>query len=217
VGAANSRFSWIRRLAPVIVVAAFLALLTYGLLSKAPNDSIDASLAQSKPATAPGFDLPVLQRGALGPNLAPRVMRALADESVSLSELKGIPVVLNFWASWCVPCRQEAPVLEQAWKRARKQGVLFVGLNMQDLTSDAQAFLRDFHNTYLNVRDAGSDSAHSWGVTGVPETFFITAAGKVVAHVIGVVSAAQLKQGMAATKSGQAAGALTGGASRPTR
>lgn len=217
MGAASSRFSWVRRLAPVIVVALFLALLAYGLLTKAPNDSIDASLAKSQPAGAPGFDLPVLQRGTLGPSLAPRLERALADENVSLAELKGILVVLNFWASWCVPCRQEAPILERTWKRARKQGVLFVGLNMQDLTTDAQAFLRDFHNTYLNVRDEGSGSAHSWGVTGVPETFFITPAGKVVAHVIGVVSAAQLNQGIAAAKSGKAAGALIGGASRPAR
>lgn len=217
MGAASGRFSWVRRLAAVIVVALFLALLAYGLLAKAPNDSIDASLAKSQPASAPGFDLPVLQHGALGPNLAPRVKRALADEHVSLSELKGIPVVLNFWASWCVPCRQEAPVLERAWKRARRQSVLFVGLNMQDLTTDARAFLRDFHNTYLNVRDEGSDSAHSWGVTGVPETFFITPGGRVVAHVIGVVSATQLSEGIAATKSGQAVGALTGGPSRPTR
>jgi cytochrome c biogenesis protein CcmG, thiol:disulfide interchange protein DsbE len=214
---ASGRWQCLRRLLVASAVALFLILLAYGLLTKAPNDSIDASLAKSHPSKAPGFDLPILQRGMLGTRLSSKIRHALADGDVSLTELRGTPVVLNFWASWCVPCRQEAPILERAWDRERGEGVLFVGLNMQDLSTDARAFLRDFHNTYLNIRDQGSDTAHSWGVTGVPETFFITATDRVVAHVIGVVSPAQLSQGIAAMQSGRAFGTLTGGATRPTR
>ena len=207
----------IRRLAIVGVVVAFIGLLAYGLISKAPNDSIDQSLAHNRPAPAPGFELPVLARGELGPSLSPRLAPAIADGRVSLSELRGIPVVLNFWASWCVPCRQEAPILEEAWRRYGPQGVLFVGLDMQDLTTDARRFIANFHNTYLNIRDQGSDTAHNWGVTGVPETFFISPASKVVGHVIGVVTPMQLSDGIAASKAGRAVGTLTGGARRPAR
>jgi cytochrome c biogenesis protein CcmG/thiol:disulfide interchange protein DsbE len=216
-GTDGTRWHRVRQVLAIAAVSLFVVLLAYGLLSKAPNDSIDASLAKAQPAPAPGIDLPVLQRGTLGARLGPRLAPALADQQITLAELKGSPVVLNFWASWCIPCREEAPILEQGWEKARPRGVLFVGLNMQDLTTDAQAFLRDFHNTYLNIRDQGSDTAHSWGVTGVPETFFITPRSKVVGHVIGVVSAAQLRQGIAATRLGRAVGTLTGGASRPTR
>lgn len=213
----RSRWQRVKRLLAPVAVGLFLALLAYGLLSKASNDSIDANLAKARPVSAPALELPVLQRGVLGARLGPRLAPALADQRITLPELKGSPVVLNFWASWCLPCRQEAPILEHAWEKARPRGVLFVGLNMQDLTSDARAFLHQYHNSYLNIRDQGSDSARSWGVTGVPETFFITPRTKVVAHVIGVVSPAQLTQGIAATRSGRALGTLTGGAKRPTR
>ncbi len=211
--------SWrrLKRLSAPLAVGLFVALLAYGLLIKAPNDSIDANLAKAQPAPAPGIDLSLLQSGALGRELGAKLTPALADQRITLAELKGTPVVLNFWASWCIPCREEAPILERAWEKARSRGVLFVGLNMQDLTTDANAFLRQYNNTYLNIRDQGSDTAHSWGVTGVPETFFLTPTGKVVAHVIGVVSSGQLSQGIAATKSGRAVGTLTGGATRPTR
>ena len=213
----RTRWQRTRQLLAIAAVSLFVALLAYGLLSKAPNDSIDASLAKAQPAPAPSIDLPVLQRGTLGAGLGPRLAPALADQQITLAELKGSPVVLNFWASWCVPCRDEAPILEHAWEQARPQGVLFVGLNMQDLTSDAHAFIRSYHNTYLNIRDQGGDTARSWGVTGVPETFFITPRSKVVGHVIGVVTAADLREGIAASKSGQAVGTLAGGAKRPTR
>ncbi|MEK6252180.1 MAG: TlpA disulfide reductase family protein [Actinomycetota bacterium] len=213
----RSRWQRARQVLAIAAVSLFVLLLAYGLLSKAPNDNIDASLAKAQPAPAPGIDLPVLQRGALGGRLGPKLAPALADGRVTLPELNGSPVVLNFWASWCIPCREEAPILERAWEQNRAKGVLFLGLNMQDLTPDARAFMRSYHNTYLNIRDQGSDSAHSWGVTGVPETFFITPRSKVVGHVIGVVTPADLNEGIAASQSGHTVGTLSGGAKRPTR
>jgi cytochrome c biogenesis protein CcmG/thiol:disulfide interchange protein DsbE len=205
------------RAAALLVLGMFIALLVYGLSTKSPRTDIDEALARAEPVPAPDFELPVLERGSLGSLLARRLRPALADGRVALDELRGTPVVLNFWASWCVPCREEAPTLERAWRRARGVGVLFLGLNMQDLTGDARAFIREFDNSYLNVRDQSNGVARDWGVTGIPETFFITARGRVVGHVIGVVSPERLRDGVAASRSGRPLGSLEGGDRRPTR
>jgi cytochrome c biogenesis protein CcmG, thiol:disulfide interchange protein DsbE len=200
----------------LLAALGFIALLVYGLAAKAPDATIDESLSRAQAVPAPGFDLPVLQEGELGGELSGRLEGALADGRLSLDELEGAPVVLNFWASWCLPCREEAPLLERSWRAARADGVVLVGLNMQDLTGDARAFMREFGNSYPNVRDQSNGVARNWGVTGLPETFFVTAGGDIVGHVIGVVSEEQLRQGIAAARSGRPVGAAQGGAQRPT-
>lgn len=213
-----SRRRWRRltRLISLLLVTLFLALLVYGLLAKAPNTKINETLARSQVAAAPGFDLPVLQRGAPTSALETRLRPAFTDGRITLAELRGTPVVLNFWASWCVPCREEAPLLERTWRTARGQEVLVVGLNQQDLTEDARAFMREFGISYPNVRDQSNGVARRWGVTGLPETFFITARGGVVGHVIGVISPEQMRAGIAASRSGRSAGLLQGGERRST-
>jgi cytochrome c biogenesis protein CcmG/thiol:disulfide interchange protein DsbE len=213
----RSRLGTLARAASVTAVALFLALLVYGLTTQSPDTGIDDSLARARPATAPGFELPVLERGALGPRLSSQLSGALADGRVGIRELRGVPIVLNFWASWCVPCREEAPLLERAWRRQRERGVLFLGLNMQDVTEDARDFIGEFDNSYLNIRDQSNGVARKWGVTGLPETFFVTPQGKVVGHVIGVISRGQLSAGLAAARSGRPVGPREGGDRRPTR
>ena len=205
------------RIVGLLVTAGFIALLAYGVLTQAPDTTIDDRLARAEKPTAPDFDLPVLQRGRLGRVLDARLERVLADQSVTLSELQGSPIVLNFWASWCIPCQEEARLLEREWRRTRRDGVLFVGLNMQDASEDARQFLAEFDNTYLNVKDKGNDVARDYGVTGLPETFFITARGEIVGHVIGVVSVEQLRAGVEAARSGRAIETGTGGDRRPLR
>ncbi len=201
----------------VVGVGAFLALLAYGLAAKAPETSIDDALGRSEARPAPGFVLPVLAGGSPPRALSARLAPALADGRVDLRELRGVPVVLNFWASWCDPCREEGPLLERTWREAGAGGVAFVGLNMQDFTEDARGFLREFGVSYPNVRDRSNEVALRWGVTGLPETFFISLEGEVVGHVIGVVSPRQLEEGMQAARSGRALGPLGGGDRRSTR
>lgn len=212
-----------RRPPPVVLfvalpaVALFVALLAYGLIANAPETGIDDSLAGGRPVRAPDFELALLERGELGPRLDSSLGPVLADQRLALKELRGRRVVLNFWASWCVPCQEEAPLLERSWLRAREEGVVFLGLNMQDVTGDAREFIRRYRNTYLNVRDPTDGVARKWGLTGIPETFFITPRGRVVGHVIGVISKKQMQAGLAATGTGQPIGADQGGSRRRTR
>jgi cytochrome c biogenesis protein CcmG, thiol:disulfide interchange protein DsbE len=215
--ASPGRLRLVLRAAAVLAAVAFLALLAYGVLTESEDTSVDDRLRREGSAPAPGLDLRVLERGDPGPPLAARLGPALADGRLSLRELRGTPVVVNFWASWCDPCRTETPLLQRTWMDARRRGVLFLGLDMQDITDDARAFLRDFGVTYPVVRDRGNEVAKRWGVTGLPETFFVSADGRVVRHVVGEVSAAQLAEGMAAAATGRSLGVAGGGERRPTR
>jgi cytochrome c biogenesis protein CcmG, thiol:disulfide interchange protein DsbE len=202
------------RIAGVLAVAAFVALLAYGLTTKATNSTIDDALSRGEAVPAPGFTLSAL---AHGHDAGAAWGRAAADGDVSLSELRGTPLVLNFWASWCDPCRAEAKRLEAAWEQQRDGAVLFVGLDVQDAREDARDFIGQFGLTFPHVRDAGNDTQRSWGVTGLPETYFIAADGRVVGHVIGTVDETQLADGVAAARSGRPAAADQGGEQRPVK
>jgi cytochrome c biogenesis protein CcmG/thiol:disulfide interchange protein DsbE len=205
------------RIAAALIGFAFVALLAYGLVTKSPDRTVDDGLRKSGSVSAPALNQPVLERGELGERLRFRVGSAFAGRPVSLAQLRGTPVVLNFWASWCDPCRAEAPVLQRAWLRDRARGVLFLGLNMQDITDDAHAFTRAVGATYPSLRDRSNGVAHRWGVTGLPETFFLSPRGRVVGHVIGAVSPSQLAAGVTAAQAGRALGVESGGQRRKTR
>ena len=160
----------------------------------------------------------MLQRGSLGPVLGPRLALGLGAGRLGPRELRGVPFVLDLWASWCDPCRPEAPLLERTWQAAaRPRGVLFGGLDMQDITSDGLRFLRTFGIDYLNVRDPTNDVARSFGSTGVPETFFIDRRERVVGHVSGVTDSAQLRDGITAAVERQVVAARRGRPERPSR
>lgn len=137
-----------------IMLAIVPALAFIGLLSIAVFRSGSQAEAGK---TAPSFDVQLLDGSG-----------ALTDE-----DLKGHPVVINFWASWCIPCREEAPLFERAWKNYRDEGVIFLGVNIKDAESDARAFVKEFGITYPVVRDLNQDLTKSFGVRGLPETFFV--------------------------------------------
>jgi cytochrome c biogenesis protein CcmG/thiol:disulfide interchange protein DsbE len=145
------RRSPLRRVALTLVPAvAFVVLLGVGFLRSAPSDV-------SAGSEAPEFDLPRLD----------------GEGTISSDDLRGQPVVLNFWASWCAPCREEAPLLERAWREYRGEGVVFLGVNIKDGQSDARRFVEEFDTTYPMVRDANLDLSTELGVRGLPETFFV--------------------------------------------
>lgn len=204
------------RVIGALIAVGFVALLIYGVLAQAADTTIDDALSRAEAVPAPGFSLERLEVGSPGP-FADVWNRAGTDGRVDLSELRGTPVVLNLWASWCVPCREEAPVLRRGWQRAQSRGALFLGLNMQDVREDARDFIRQFGLTYPNVRDPSKATARRWGATGIPETFFVSARGDVVGHVIGTVDDRLLARGVAAARSGRPLGADRGGAQLPPR
>ena len=108
-------------------------------------------------------------------------------EELSLNDFAGQGVVLNFWASWCDPCKDEADLLEQTWRREQDNGIIFLGLDYLDQEHAALEYLDQFNVTYPNGTDKQSAAARSYGIKGVPETFFIGPDGAIKRTVIGPI------------------------------
>jgi len=114
---------------------------------------------------------------------------------LSLASLRGKVVVVNFWASWCIPCKKESPRFEAAWKRYRSQGLVVVGIDANDFSSDARKFAAHYHLTYPLLHDGSGKTLGPYGVTGFPETRFIDRRGRFVGeHVIGQISSSRLEK-----------------------
>jgi cytochrome c biogenesis protein CcmG/thiol:disulfide interchange protein DsbE len=163
----------IRRAAQIVAVLLLAGLVGLFVKSLIDNGTTVAALvADGKQPTAPAVTLEKLD----------------GSGTMSLAELRGKVVVLNFWASWCGPCKDEAPLLEQISVQYRSQGVVVLGIDSQDATSDGRKFAARYGLTYPLLHTAGSDLSHSWGVTGYPETFLLDRQGRVVHHFPGAVS-----------------------------
>ncbi len=114
---------------------------------------------------------------------------------LELASLRGKVVVLNFWASWCGPCKQEAPAIEQIWRQYRSKGVVVVGVDTQDASGDARAFMRRYGLTYPVVHSAGKSLWGPYGLSGVPETRVIDRRGKYAGRQFyGAASSADLRR-----------------------
>jgi len=115
--------------------------------------------------------------------------------TLDLASLRGHPVVLNFWASWCDPCKGEATMLQREWTQYRKQGVVFLGIDYHDVASDARTFLSHHGVTYPAVQDGSGKVGDRYGITGVPETYFVDRSGRLVGvHVLGPITEAKFAQ-----------------------
>lgn len=118
--------------------------------------------------------------------------RLVGAGSVSLASLRGHPVVLNFWASWCPPCKSEAPALEREWQKYGSRGVRFVGIDKSDIASEARTFVNAHGLTFLMLGDGSGDVTSSYGISQLPETYVLDSTGKVVAHIAGPITSSEL-------------------------
>jgi len=164
----------------VALVAGLLALLVWKVSHQIGNETVASDVRDGKQPSAPAFDLERLDR----------------DGRLTSASLEGKVVLVNFWASWCVPCRDEAALLERAWREGRSQGVVVIGVDHQDAAQYARAFAERYRMTYPLVRDPGDGLYEKYGATGVPESFFVSRDGRVVAHVPGAVDAETLAAGL---------------------
>lgn len=144
----------------VVLVVALLALLGWGLRAQAGGP------LESGPA--PDFSLTTFE-----------------GQTITLSELKGQVVIINFWASWCPPCREEAPYLEATWRKYKDKGVVFIGVDYVDAKPNALAYLDEFDITYPNGPDIAQRIAEAYGIKGVPETFYVDKTGQLRGVQIG--------------------------------
>ena len=185
----RSLLGLVLRLAALTLVGGLLALLVWRVVNASQGGRL---VNEHKKSIAPDFRL-----GVLWPHIEtwPASTRDLVRSKVELRSLRGLPVVLNFWASWCIPCVHEAPRLVASAKQREGQ-LLFLGVDVNDFSSDARKFLRRFHVNYVSVRDGGSDTYDAYGLTGLPESYFLDASGRIVAHKIGEISTAELEDGI---------------------
>ena len=160
--------------AAILAVAALVFLLVYGVASKNDDKTIDEAVQKNEQPAAPSRTLPVL--GTDG-------------EQQALAHYKGQDVILNFWASWCTPCRTEAPELEKAHKQLQESGQgTVLGVAYQDAPTDSEKFMKEFSLTYPSLRDVGGKLAKEYGTRALPETFVINPQGEVVALSRGTVN-----------------------------
>ena len=165
-----------------LVALALVALLTYGVVGAGDDTTLDEAVRRGERPPAPALALPVL--GGEG-------RRSLAD-------LRGEVVVLNFWASWCDPCREEAGVLERAHRRLQAGDAGSVlGVTFRDATPASRRFVREHGLTYPSVRDVDGELAEDFGTRRLPETFVIDRDGRVAAVVRGQLTPATMDRALA--------------------
>jgi cytochrome c biogenesis protein CcmG/thiol:disulfide interchange protein DsbE len=144
-----------RAFAAVLAVLAVIGLLGFGLLSKG-----EAKISVGDPV--PDRELPVLGGKGTG----------------EIADYRGEWVLVNLWASWCIPCRQEAPLLDRFARRYRNRNVRVLGIDVQDNSDDALAFVRQYHVRYPQLRSIGDERSAAFGSTGVPENFLVNPQGR---------------------------------------
>ena len=152
----------------VIVVAVLSALLcgllVYGIVQRGDDRSLEAAIERGERPAAPDRELPRLEGGGVG----------------SLAAYRGKVVFLNFWASWCAPCKDEIPALERTWQQLRARGLVVVGVDIMDTGSDARSFARRIGISYPLVSDSGGQMLDRFSVNGLPQTLFVNRRGRLV-------------------------------------
>jgi cytochrome c biogenesis protein CcmG/thiol:disulfide interchange protein DsbE len=179
---------WRRLIITMLVIVPILGLLAYGFQRDARYIT---SPLMAKPA-------------------APFSITLFDGRKLTLNDLHGKAVFLNFWASWCPPCREEAKDLEAAWLRVKDKNMVFIGVALQDTDENSQAFLKEFQVSYPNGKDDSGKIAVDYGTWGIPESFFIDPQGRITYKHVGGIRAAlvvtkldEALKGIVSAKEGQ--------------
>ena len=170
----RSRALLVAQGAAIGLVVLLFVLLVWKLVTNEGGDLAKAA-NEGKLPSGPGFSLERLDR----------------EGTLSLEDLQGSAVAVNFWASWCDPCKDESPYLERVWLRYRKQGFVVLGVDANDFRSDARGFMRRYGLTYPVVYDGPGKTLPHYGVTGFPETFVLDREGRVVEAFVGAIATAE--------------------------
>jgi cytochrome c biogenesis protein CcmG, thiol:disulfide interchange protein DsbE len=163
--------------------AALIGLLVYGLSTQSASRTLD--------------ELVATHRYPAAPQAAHRLDLLGAAGSSSLASYRGSVVVLNFWASWCEPCRAEAPLLQRAQQTLQAHGATVLGVSYLDTSPDSEAFVRRYHLTYPELRDTDGEFAHAYGTNQLPESFIVDRVGHVVAISRGEIGQPFVKRAIA--------------------
>ena len=164
-------------IAVICVILALVALLAYGLAANEPNREVEGALARGTREPAPPLELP----------------RLSGVGAESLDDYRGKVVVLNFWASWCEPCREESPLLDRWHDRMKRRGGTVLGVDTLDIVGDARDFIGEYELSYPMLRDRDGESRESFGIVGFPETFVIDRRGRIAAVRRGPVDEAFMR------------------------
>lgn len=163
----SSGTPWRRLALMALIVGPILGLLAFGFTRDARYISTPLLAQPAAPFTVTLFD----------------------GGRLSLEDLRGKAVFLNFWASWCPPCRAEARDLEAAWRKVKDRNVVFLGVALQDTDQASMQFLKEFEVTYPNGRDESGKIGVDYGTWGIPESFFIDPQGRITYKHVGGISA----------------------------
>jgi cytochrome c biogenesis protein CcmG, thiol:disulfide interchange protein DsbE len=163
--------------------AALLGLLVYGVTAQSASRTLDELVATHHYPAAPqaARRLPLLGAGG----------------GSTLASYRGMVVVLNFWASWCEPCRAEAPLLARAQRTLQAHRATVLGVSYLDASPDSEAFVREYHLAYPELRDTNGQFAHAYGTDQLPESFIVDRSGHIVAISRGEIGEPFLKRAIA--------------------
>jgi len=175
-----------------IIIFTIVSLLNLGLLALLWSQLLTPAQNQA----SSGVDAPGPLQGHPAPNFTLAALGAHGASTIDLASFKGKPIVLNFWASSCAPCHDEAPMLQTTWQHVQSKGVVFIGIDFQDARSDGLSFLQKYAITYPNALDADGSTAIHYGVTYTPTTFFINRQGVIVRSIPREMTAQELQSGL---------------------
>ncbi len=157
----------------LIIVIGLIGFFLYSIFPRTINSSQDESKANKTAQIAEGSEVPYFE------------LQSINGNRRTLKDYKGKVILINFWASWCGPCNEEAPSLEAMYNKLKNEGVTVVSISIDNNAANAESFVKKYSITFPVLFDPDETVAASYGLTGVPETFILTPDYKLLKHVIG--------------------------------